>query len=174
MDEFVRYACVNKPFTNATLRRAVDTIHDKGAKAWSNLIVGIPYLSPTEVINGTVRSIVDAAELGFDQIVLFPNHVKEYTIAYLLANAGRYEPPDLWDMREVLAGVPDEIVDRVHLAWLDLKPHPGAATVVFEPEHLATERLRALLDRFNLDRDRVALAEAVALPGPDRHRAEPT
>ncbi len=168
MDEFIRYTCVNKPFSNNQLSRAVRTIHEQGAHAWCNLIVGIPFLSRSEVVQGTVESICAAASMGFDNVVLFPNHVKEHTIAFLLAEDGRYSPPDLWDMRDVLAGVPAEVIDRVHLAWLDLKPHPGAANVVHEPSQVALERLRGLLDAFNLHRDRAALEEALALPGPAR------
>jgi radical SAM enzyme (TIGR01210 family) len=167
MDEFVRYACVNKPFSNNQLAHAVHTIHEQGAYAWGNLIVGIPFLNRSEVVQGTIDSICAAAALGFDNIVLFPNHVKEHTIAYLLAEAGRYTPPDLWTMRDVLVGVPAELIDRVHLAWLDLKPHPGAATVVFEPSQLAMDERRGLLDTFNLHRDRAALDAAMALPRPE-------
>lgn len=166
MDEFVRYACVNKPFTNATLRRAVTIVHDAGAQAWANLIVGIPFLSRDEVIAGTADSIAAAVRMGFDHLVLFPNHVKEHTVAEILARGGRYSPPDLWTMRDVLAATPQELLDRVHLAWLDLKPHPGAPTVQFEPDPTVTVRLHRLLERFNLLRDTEALQEAMSLPSP--------
>jgi radical SAM enzyme (TIGR01210 family) len=166
MDEFVRYACVNKPFTNHTLRRSLSTIHSAGARAWANLIVGLPFLTRAEVVTGTARSIEDALAVGFDQVVLFPNHVKEHTIAHLLAKAGRYVPPDLWTVRDVLAAVSPDLLAKVHLAWVDLKPHPGAATVDFAPDPVATETLRQLLERFNLDRDTAALLEALELPGP--------
>lgn len=168
MDEFIRYACVNKPFTNVTLERAVTSIHEGGAQAWANLIVGLPFLDEKEVVDISAWSAEKAMELGFEQVVLFPNHTKENTIANLLAQAGRYSPPDLWTMRDVLAGIPDNLIERVHLAWMDLKPHPGAAKVEYEPDPAATEQLRALLQSFNLERDRTALAEALALRAPTR------
>jgi radical SAM enzyme (TIGR01210 family) len=167
MAEFVRYTCVNKPFSQSQLARAVRTLHDHGAEAWANLIVGIPFLTHDEVVEGTARSVRDAVRFGFDNVVLFPNHVKEYTIAYLLADAGRYHPPNLWDMRDVLARVPDDMVGKVHMAWVELKPHPGAAAVFHEPTRQATERLRAHLEAFNLHRDRDALTAALALDRPD-------
>jgi radical SAM enzyme (TIGR01210 family) len=164
MDEFVRYACVNKPFSNSTLERAVRTLHAAGATAWANLIVGIPFLSRHEVVSGTVKSIRDTAAFGFDQIVLFPNHVKEHTVAHIMATAGRYQPPDLWVMRDVLAGVPGDLNDRVYLAWLELKPHPGAPRTAFAQDRAATAKLRELLHKFNTGRDRDALRAAIELP----------
>jgi archaeosine synthase beta-subunit len=172
MDEFVRYACLNKPFSNALLERAVTTVHAQGARAWCNLIVGIPFLTRDEVVDGTVESIRAAFALGFDEVVLFPNHVKEYTIAHWLAQAGRYTPPDLWYLRDVLAEVPADLLAHVNLAWLDLKPHPGAANVEFEPSRLATERLREILDDFNLGRNPSALAEAFLLAEPARQQID--
>jgi uncharacterized Fe-S cluster-containing MiaB family protein len=166
MDEFVRYACVNKPYTNALLARAVATIHEAGAVAWANLIVGIPFLNAAEVLEDTVRSVHAAAEMGFDRIMLFPNHIKKHTIAHLLAVAGRYNAPDLWLMRDVLAGLPDELVRKVYLAWVDLKPHPGAPEIVFQPDPTRTETLRSLLLEFNWSRDMTVLRRGLALPRP--------
>jgi radical SAM enzyme (TIGR01210 family) len=174
MDEFVRYACLNKPFSNTQLARAVSTLHEQGARAWCNLIVGIPFLTRDEVIRGSIDSVLRAFDLGFDEIVLFPNHVKEYTLAYWLAEAGRYTAPDLWYLRDVLAGTPTEALRNVHLAWLDLKPHPGAARVEFEPAQVAAERLRSILDRFNVDRNPSTLDEAFELDEPARHTADST
>lgn len=169
MDEFLRYACVNKPFTNKQLAAAVRTLHDNGAEAWANLILGIPFLTGPEAVRNTTASVLAAAEFGFESIALFPNHIKEHTIAYLLAEADRYSPPDLWSLRDVLAGVPDALLDRIHLAWLELKPHPGAPAVVHEPSRAATQLLRDRLERFNMNRDRSALAQALAMPAPARH-----
>ena len=171
MDEFVRYACLNKPFSNTQLARAVSTVHEQGARAWCNLIVGIPFLTRNQVITGSIQSVRDAFALGFDEVVLFPNHVKEHTLAFWLARADRYTPPDLWYLRDVLAGLPTELLGHVHLAWLDLKPHPGAADVAFEPSQAAAGRLRAVLDRFNTGRDPSVLTEAFALTEPARHEA---
>lgn len=173
MDEFVRYACVNKPFSNSALERAVHILHDSGATAWANLIVGIPFLSRHEVVWGTTKSISDAADLGFDRIVLFPNHVKEHTIAYLMAMAGRYRPPDLWVIRDVLAATPTALADRTYLAWLELKQHPGAPQTAFEPDRVASAALRELLHRFNTDRSRDALRAAIDLPGQYPAEREP-
>jgi radical SAM enzyme (TIGR01210 family) len=172
MDEFVRYVCLNKPFSNTQLARAVTTIHEQGAQAWCNLIVGIPFLTRDEVIRGSIDSVQRAFDLGFDEIVLFPNHVKEYTLAYWLAQSDRYTAPDLWYLRDVLAGTPTEALRHVHLAWLDLKPHPGAAKVGFEPAQVATERLRSILDRFNVDQNPSTLDEAFRLDEPAQHTLE--
>lgn len=171
MDEFVRFACVNKPFTNARLQRAVDTIRDAGAETWANLLVGIPFLSRAEVVAGAAESIDRALETGFGAVVLFPNHVKEHTITQTLAEARRYEPPDLWVLRDVLDRVPEELYPRVHFAWLELKDHPGAADVPLRPVENETQELLRLLERFNMDRDLEALSEALALEHPGRPSA---
>ncbi|MFI7003456.1 hypothetical protein [Nocardia sp. NPDC050175] len=165
MDEFIRYACVNKPYSNTLLARAVDVIHDSDAVAYANLIAGIPFLTEREVVAQTALSVRQAISIGFDQIVLFPNHVKEHTIAFALAESNRYSPPDLWTIRDVLAAVSD-LVSEIHLAWLDLKPHPGAAEVSFEPSRVSTKRLYDLLNQFDHSRSYEPLQEAFDLIRP--------
>ena len=127
-------------------------------------------LTRNEVIRGTIDSIQRAFDLGFDEIILFPNHVKEYTLTHWLAQSGRYVAPDLWYLRDVLAGVPRETLCHIHLAWLDLKPHPGAAKVDFRPAQ--AERLRSILDRFNADQDPSILEKAFELAEPVRDAVE--
>jgi uncharacterized Fe-S cluster-containing MiaB family protein len=167
MDEYVRYTCVNKPYSNTLLEKAVTTIHDAGALAWANLLLGITFLDTDEVLADMVRSVHAAADMGFDRIMLFPNHIKPHTVAHLLAGGRRYEAPDMWLMRDVLATLPDELLAKVYLAWVDLKPHPGAPEIVFEPDPTRTELLRERLLEYNWSRDRAVLREALALPRPE-------
>jgi radical SAM enzyme (TIGR01210 family) len=166
MDEFVRYVCVNKPFNNAVLSRAVDTIHRAGGTVYANLLAGIPFLSEQEVVDDMAWSIEASIDLGCDSIVLFPNYVKENTVAALLAAAGRYEPPDLWTMRDIIAAIPREHWDRVYFGWLQVKEHPGAPRVLCQGDPGPSERLLELLRAFNDDRDPGALAEALTIPAP--------
>lgn len=168
MDEFVRYACVNKPYTNSLLERAVTTIHSTGAYAWANLIVGIPFLDLDEAVADTVRSVRAADDIGFDRIMLFPNHIKRHTVAELLALAGMYTAPDLWHVRDVLAQLPDDVIGKVYLAWVDVKPHPGAPEIINAPDPEQTARLHSLLMEFNWGRDVSVLRQALELPRPQR------
>jgi uncharacterized Fe-S cluster-containing MiaB family protein len=164
MDEFTRYASVNKPFSNELLERSVRCIRELGALPWANLIVGLPFLDTQEVVEGAAWSIGEALRLGFGRVVLFPNHVKEYTVAHLLAAANRYSPPDLWVMRDVIARVPADTMHNIYFAWLDPRPHPGAPRVVYEPDASSTVDLRHALECFNRSRDYVAIQKALALP----------
>jgi archaeosine synthase beta-subunit len=168
MDEFVRYACVNKPYTNSLLERAVTTIHETGAYAWANLIVGIPFLDPGEAVADAARSVRDAAGIGFDRIMLFPNHIKKHTVAEMLSLAGMYSAPDLWLLRDVLAELPDDLIGKVYLAWVDVKPHPGAPEIINAPDPEQTARLHSLLMEFNWGRDANVLRRALELPRPQR------
>jgi archaeosine synthase beta-subunit len=173
-DEFVRYACLNKPFTNDLLRRAVDAVHEGGGVVYANLLAGLPFLSEEEVIADMSRSVSDAVAMGCQEVVLFPNHVKDHTVASLLAGAGRYEPPDLWTMQAIIRSTPRELWPRVNFGWLDLKGHPGAARVTNEPDRAGAEELHRLLVAFNNERDMDAAAGAarVAAPRPVGRRAD--
>lgn len=166
MDEFIRYACFNKPFSNAVLERAVHTIHDAGGEIYTNLLVGAPFLCEREVIDDMVWSARACLELGCDHIVVFPNYVKDHTVAELLFRAGRYSPPDAWTLREVLRGLPRDQRDALHLGWLETKDHPGAANVRNDSDPAATAELVALLKRFDVDNDQDALEHALAIPAP--------
>jgi radical SAM enzyme (TIGR01210 family) len=166
MDEFVRYACLNKPFTNELLRRAIAAVHEGGGVVYTNLLAGLPFLSEAEVIADMSRSIADAVAMGCQEVVLFPNHVKDHTVASLLAGAGRYEPPDLWTMQAIIRNTPSELWPRVNFGWLDLKDHPGAARVTNEPDRAGAEALHHLLVTFNNERDLDAAAGAARLATP--------
>jgi radical SAM enzyme (TIGR01210 family) len=166
-DEFARYACLNKPFSNKILKRAIDNVHAGGGVVYSNLLVGLPFLSEEEVIFDIARSVEDAVAMGALNVVLFPNHVKDHTVASLLAQAGRYDPPDLWTLQAIVQKVPQRLWPQVHFGWLDLKEHPGAARVTHEPDRANAESLHALLVEFNEKRDISALGKAVNIT-PDR------
>jgi radical SAM enzyme (TIGR01210 family) len=171
-DEFVRYACLNKPFGNELLKRAIDEIHEGGAIVHANILAGIPFLSEEEVIRDISRSVENAFAMGSQHAVLFPNHVKDHTVASLLAHAGRYEPPDLWTLQAIVQNVPRPLWAHMHFGWLDLKDHPGAARVTHQPDRTQSERLYRLLTAFSNDHDIGALATAVQLT-PPRAVAEP-
>jgi uncharacterized Fe-S cluster-containing MiaB family protein len=166
MDELIRRACVNKPFGNRVVERALRTAQRTGVETWANLIIGIPFLEPHEVITSTTASVHAAFELGFDHVVLFPNHVKEHTVADVLWRGGRYSPPDAWTVRDVLATLGNIDFDRVHLAWLELKDHPGAPAVHGKPDPEASRILSGLLAAFNVNNSPLALAQAISLARP--------
>ena len=172
MDEFVRYTCVNKPFTNAVLERAVRTIHDAGGEVYANLLVGLPFLSEREVIDDTVSSVATSLDLGCEHVVVFPNYVKDHTIAQLLLDGGRYEPPDVWTLRATLAAVPRDRWGALNIGWLETKDHPGAAEVLNHRDRQSTAELVEQLRAFNLERDPAALERALAIPAPRRVGAD--
>ena len=174
MDQFVRYACMNKPFNNAVLGRAVRTIHDAGAEVYANLLVGIPFLSERDVIDDIAWSVQSCLEIGCDYVVLFPNYVKDHTLAELLLAGGRYAPPDVWTLRDVLGSVPRVLWPALHIGWLDVKDHPGAARVLNERDVATSAELTALLRQFDHGRDLAALDRALSLHSPREEVSQDT
>ncbi len=128
MNDFVRRCCINKNFTRNRIQEVVHTCHDSGATALANVLLGAPFLSHAESVDDTCQSIVLGADMGIDEFVLFPNHVKPYTVVEWLHRHGLYRPPSLWQLVAVLAGIEPELRNRVNLAWVSSKDHPGAGT----------------------------------------------
>lgn len=165
-DEFVRYACLNKPFSNELLKRAIDDVHEGGAVVYTNLLAGLPFLSEEEVIYDISKSIENAIAMGCQHTVLFPNHVKDHTVTSLLAQAGYYSPPDLWTLQAIIRNTPSALWPQVNFGWIDLKDHPGAARVTHEPDRSQAESLHRLITAFNNDRDIDSLCAAIELTPP--------
>lgn len=166
MDEFVRIFCLNKPYFNSLLHRAIVTIHDAGAQVYANILVGTPFLAPREAILDAAASVRMAIRAGADRVILFPNYVKEHTVAEVLASGGHYKPVGLWGIKEVVAATQPFDWPRLGFAWIDLKDHPGAPAVLSGDGAKRDRQLHDLLYRFNSSYDPTLLQEVVALDSP--------
>jgi len=95
-----RYVHKNAPPTDYL--EAADRVRALGLRAKAYLLLKPPYLTESEAIGDAVRSI-EAAAPRFDALSVNPVHIQNGTVVEWLYHRGRYRPPWLWSVVEVLA-----------------------------------------------------------------------
>lgn len=84
-----------------------------------NLMVGAPLLTIQEQVQDALDSVDWILKNcpKSTHIVLFPLNIKDYTLVKHMYNQGRYSVLYDWEFIEVLAKIPQEELDRVHISW---------------------------------------------------------
>jgi archaeosine synthase beta-subunit len=80
---------------------AADRVRALGLRAKAYLLLKPPYLTEEESIDDVARSIAEAAP-RFDALSVNPVHIQNGTVVEWLYHRGRYRPPWLWSVVEVL------------------------------------------------------------------------
>jgi radical SAM enzyme (TIGR01210 family) len=80
---------------------AADRVRALGLRAKAYLLLKPPYLTEQESIEDVVRS-VEEASTRFDALSVNPVHIQNGTVVEWLYHRGRYRPPWLWSVVEVL------------------------------------------------------------------------
>lgn len=109
--------CVNKALSPEQYLQAITTLHRYDISTVANIVLGIPFLSPLEAINDTVSTVKWALSHGTDTCVVFPIHVKQWTLAEWLWKHGMYSPPSLWSLVDVLTRLGPSLANRVTVSW---------------------------------------------------------
>jgi radical SAM enzyme (TIGR01210 family) len=152
VDDEKRELCMNKGCPLDVIENAVRSIAGI-ADTQLYILLGLPFLTESEMIDDSVMSIRYAHEIGADEIHIEPATLQRHTLAYLLATEGLYRLPSLHSLYEVLKRVVPDIRPYVspflHMPTPDRIPE-GC------PE--CTGRLiSGLLDRYNYRLDRASL-----------------
>jgi radical SAM enzyme (TIGR01210 family) len=80
---------------------AGDRVRSLGLRAKAYLLLKPPYLTEAESVADVVRSVGEAAP-HFDALSVNPVHIQNGTVVEWLFRRGRYRPPWLWSVVEVL------------------------------------------------------------------------
>ncbi len=109
--------CVNKALSLDDYRQALVLLHKYQVVSLTNVMLGSAFLSTREAIEDTVQSVKWAFSQGTDQCVVFPAHVKRWTLLQWLWEHSLYSPPSLWSLVEVLARLGPQLTPRVTISW---------------------------------------------------------
>lgn len=109
--------CINKNLNLDEFLRSIDTIRQYHVPVIANVIVGTPFLSEREAIDDSVSTIQWALRNGVDQCVLFPVHVKQWTLVEWLWKHDLYTPVSLWSLVEVLKILGPSLASKVTISW---------------------------------------------------------
>ena len=109
--------CVNKGSTTRTFIRAAEMLATAGIELYANVCLGTALLDRTLAVRDAIASVRWALRNGADRAVVFPLHVKPYTLLHVLQAHGSYKPVSLWDLVEVLRVLGPNLASRVEIAW---------------------------------------------------------
>lgn len=116
-DPWIRHFCINKGSSTADFVRAAHLARAHKVDVYANVCLGTAFLSPVEAVEDTVATIRWALSNGATHAVVFPVHVKPYTLLDVLSQRNGYSPPSLWSLVEVLRRLGPDLLPRVEIAW---------------------------------------------------------
>lgn len=161
---------VNKNMTMQALRKSIQMIHEAGMLVCGNVGIGIPFLNERTSLVLAISSTRKLLDMGMDNVVLFPYHVKPGTLSCVLWEQGLYECCSLWGIPEVLKHFNGEELKKIHISWYrnyytDKKKILSSPSVAKEDmeeflmllddykNHPGSETLNALMDYSSPDRN---------------------
>ena len=151
--------CINKDLSLNDYKRALQLLRKYQVRSITNVMLGSAFLSPAEAIEDAVETSNWAFEQGTDSAVIFPAHVKKWTVLEWLWRHDLYSPPSLWSLVEVLARLGPLVAQRVTISWYkaysertavgELDPETGLSYLC-SPQTctLCQPRVIALLDAY--------------------------
>ncbi len=116
-DELVQEKCLNKKINLAVLESKIELLHKYGMSITVNVFLGAPFLSVSEQIEDTDKTIQWAVGHSVDSVVLFPANIRRNTLLDVLYKNGKYSRIQHWAVFEVLWRMPWHYLNRIYLAW---------------------------------------------------------
>jgi radical SAM enzyme (TIGR01210 family) len=154
--------CVNKNLDLAVVRRSRRTAADRGVPMTANILLGVPFLSSREMVLDGLGSLRWALDEGFDRVVLFPAHIKEWTVSHLLFRMGLYRCPSLWALVDALAALEPSALQQTEIAWTHARSDlPPGYSMPLSPTTCpkCAPRVHALLDEYRFSDSRARLVD---------------
>lgn len=108
---------LNKTINLTALDRTIKLIKSQGIGVSLNVLLGIPFLSLSEQIKDTNKTITWATEHGADYIVIFPINIQPYTLFEWWYNREIIKQTSTWLLVYLLNSLTDEELSKICLAW---------------------------------------------------------
>ncbi|EKD93354.1 MAG: hypothetical protein ACD_28C00163G0005 [uncultured bacterium] len=159
-NQIIREVLINSPCTQFHFERAVELLVKNDYNASVFLMIKPPFLNEREAIEDAINSIEYVYGLGIKDIVLCPTRVAPGTVAYLLAQTGKFSPPRLWSILEILRRSRQLDLGRINLprvALSELKKEKNKDSFCAENCNLCTEKIIKAIEKFNEKREFKAL-----------------
>ncbi|CCO22301.1 protein of unknown function [Maridesulfovibrio hydrothermalis AM13 = DSM 14728] len=116
--------CCNKNLDISRIPYIITELKAVGIKTFANVLIGLPFLTATEIISDTLYTIEWCFQTGFDACVLFPMNIKPFTALSWMHKNGFYNPTSLWALVDILASVKPELLQHIEISW-----YPGLEQV---------------------------------------------
>jgi hypothetical protein len=124
-DDKIRNIYINKGLTKETYEKAIKIIKQNGAKALTYVFIKPIYLSEREAMVEAIKTAEYAFRVGkTDEIAFESAFIQEGTLMEKLYREGKYKPPWLWSIIEVIKKT--EYLGPIHLGGFEDEPPPIA------------------------------------------------
>jgi len=152
--------CVNKALEIGQIISAVKLLKRYNLYSAAYILLGVPFLTSAEMIDDTLSSVLWALSNSIDYAVVFPVHVKPWTVVRWLYEHDLYEPISLWDLVEVLARIPPKLLTQVGISWHNERAernHPLYEIPKITPTTcpLCHDQVVGILESYRFSEDRV-------------------
>ena len=149
-NEWILRNCVNKGQTLKQVRDAVGVIHELGMRASANISLGIPFVDEQLGVGLALKSVEDAFDWGFDEVVIFTYHIKPGTLLEVLDRNNLYKTVSLWSLVETLYRLPEPYLGKLSIAWYKNYYGKDSPLIIKSPETcpVCEREVMALLDAF--------------------------
>ena len=114
---WIRRNCLNKDLPTQVFLDAIHAAKSTNVAFSTDILLGAPFLSERESIEDATASVKWVLSKGVDECYLFPVHVKIGTITHWLWEHGRFTPPSLWSLVEVLGRFGSQDLAKISVAW---------------------------------------------------------
>lgn len=114
---WIQRFCVNKGSHPDNFRKAAAIARRFDVDFYANVALGTAFLSVAEAIDDCCASVRWALSNGATNAIVFPLHVKPYTLLNRMFDEKLYRPPSLWSLVEVLRELGPELQGHTEIAW---------------------------------------------------------
>lgn len=122
---WVRKFSINKALSLSDYKKALEILKKNKIRSLTNVIIGSPFLSPSQQIKDTVKTIKWCLKNGNDRCIVFPVHIRKGTLVEKLWDLGIYNPPSLWSLVEVIKKTGKELSKKITISWYKVYQEKG-------------------------------------------------
>lgn len=158
--------CINKAIDVEKITETVTLIRRFGFKSSVYILVGVPFLSVSEAIEDAVKSVLWAFDQGVEYCVVFPMHIKPWTVVYWCYEQHLYQPFSLWSLSEVLSRFEPTLLKRIGICWH--RPRPAQSHPLYNIPSIppttcpnCSENILRLLDSYRFSQDRAQIVKSL-------------
>jgi hypothetical protein len=111
----IRRNYINKGFKLKDFERAVSIAKNTGVGVKSYLLIKPPFLREREAIIDSTTSAIDSFKIGVNSISFNPCTVHKGTLVEHLWKIGKYRPPWLWSIIEILKNTSEKLNNKIRI-----------------------------------------------------------
>ena len=164
LDPWLLRNSINKGLMVENIVNALRMLQAYSIKSIANIGMGLPFINERYNISTAWRSVVQALDMGFDQVIVFPYHIKPGTLLEVLRKQSFYACCSLWSLVELLNMLTDAERERVNISWYR-NYYTDKSKIIESPTTcpLCNNSMLSLLDGYKMTPGRDSLKQILSI-----------